>query len=293
MFKDNKKMKVAVLSVASNTTLIILKVFAGVLSGSVSIISEAIHSGMDLLASIIAFFAVRMSSQPADKMHPYGHGKIENISGVIEGLLIFAAAILIIKEAIYKIQNPTEIGQLGIAIVVMIISALANVFVSRQLYKVAKEEDSVALEADALHLKTDVYTSLGVGFGLLLLKLTGITILDPLVAICVAFLVIKEALSLCIRAFSPLLDIKLPDEDESKIIDVMSHYKSEIIDYHMLRTRKSGNMKYIDFHMTVRGDLTVNESHDLCERIETDIEIQLKNTMVTIHIEPWNSEEGE
>jgi cation diffusion facilitator family transporter len=293
LFKDNKKMKVAVLSVASNTTLIILKVFAGVLSGSVSIISEAIHSGMDLLASIIAFFAVRMSSQPADKMHPYGHGKIENISGVIEGLLIFAAAILIIKEAIYKIQNPTEIGQLGIAIVVMIISALANVFVSRQLYKVAKEEDSVALEADALHLKTDVYTSLGVGFGLLLLKLTGITILDPLVAICVAFLVIKEALSLCIRAFSPLLDIKLPDEDESKIIDVMSHYKSEIIDYHMLRTRKSGNMKYIDFHMTVRGDLTVNESHDLCERIETDIEIQLKNTMVTIHIEPWNSEEGE
>ena len=144
---------------ASNTFLIVLKIVAGLVSGSVSILSEAIHSSMDLVASIIALFSVSVSSKPADKNHPYGHGKIENISGVIEGLLIFIAALLIIKEAIHKILNPTEISEVPIAIIVMCISALSNFLVSRQLYKVAKAEDSIALEADALHLKTDVYTS--------------------------------------------------------------------------------------------------------------------------------------
>lgn len=283
----NRKVKVAFISIVSNTTLIILKIVAGVLSGSVSIISEAIHSSMDLVASIIAFFAVKFSSKPADEKHPYGHGKIENVSGVVEGLLIFIAAFLIIMEAIKKLIEPNHgIDISFIAIAVMLFSALANTIVSKLLYKVSKEEDSIALEADALHLKTDVYTSLGVSFGLILIKLTGIALLDPIIAILVALLIIKESWVLCRSAFSPLLDAKLSDEEEGKILYVMNKYKNEILDYHRLRTRKSGNIKLVDFHMTVNEELTVKQSHALCEMIEHDLEMEIKNTNINIHIEP-------
>jgi len=282
----NRKTKVAIWSVISNTVLIILKVVAGILSGSVSIVSEAIHSGMDLVAAIIAFFSVRVSSKPADKDHPYGHGKIENVSGVIEGLLIFVAAVLIIIEAVKKIINPGEIGETTIAIIVMVVSAVVNMIVSKKLYKVAKEEDSVALEADALHLKTDVYTSLGVGVGMLLIKLTGIAILDPIVAILVAMLILKEAWSLVKNAFCPLLDTKLSDSDEEKIKEVIDSFNGKIVDFHELRTRKAGSIKHIDFHMTVNKNLTVAESHKLSDEIECALENALKNTSVNIHVEP-------
>lgn len=286
MSGSNRKMKVAALSIVSNSTLIILKIIAGAFSGSVSIISEAIHSGMDLAASIIAYLCVRISSKPADKEHPYGHGKIENISGVIEGLLIFVAAFLIIKEAINKISHPSAINETSIAIAVMLISGIVNIMVSRKLYKVAKEEDSVALEADALHLKTDVYTSFGVAVGLLLIKLTGIIILDPIAAILVALLIIKEAWNLCWNAFKPLLDNKLSDEEEARIREVIDSYNGKIIEFHQLRTRKSGNVKYIDFHLTVNKKLSVEESHSLSESIEDDLEKVIINTNVSIHVEP-------
>lgn len=286
----NKKTKVAALSVASNTVLITLKIIAGVLSGSVSIISEAIHSGMDLVAAVIAFFSVRMSSKPADSKHPYGHGKIENVSGVVEGLLIFVAAALIIVEAVKKLFNPSEVSQTTVAAVVMVFSGAVNFFVSRTLYKTAKAEDSIALEADALHLKTDVYTSLGVGAGILLIKITGVTLFDPIVAILVAGLIIKEAWVLCRNAFGPLMDTRLSDEDEYRIREIMDIFKDEILDYHELRTRKSGNMKYIDFHMTVREGITVKESHCLSDRIEQELEKALRNTSISIHFEPGPSE---
>lgn len=283
---SNKKTKVAWLSVFSNTLLIILKVIAGILSGSVSIISEAIHSGMDLVASAIACFSVQVSSKPADKGHPYGHGKIENISGVVEGLLIFIAAFLIIKEAVGKIIHPADIDQEYIAIAVMGISAFVNIIISKILYKVAKEEDSVALEADALHLKTDVYTSFGVALGLLMIKITGITILDPIVAIAVALLIVKQAWHLCRNAFTPLLDASLSEEEELKIKEVLDSYNGRIKEYHELRTRKSGNMRYVDFHLLVDARVTVGEAHALCEEIEKSIENKISNTNINIHIEP-------
>ncbi|QHI71795.1 cation diffusion facilitator family transporter [Aminipila terrae] len=285
MSKLNRKSKVALLSVLSNTMLIILKIVAGLLSGSVSIISEAIHSSMDLIASVIALFSVSVSSKPADKQHPYGHGKIENISGVIEGLLIFIAAFLIIKESIQKILNPSEISGVSIGIVVMGIASVSNLLVSRALYKVAKQEDSIALEADALHLKTDVYTSLGVAAGLLLIKLTGIAILDPIVAMLVALLIIKEAWALCSDAFGPLLDTCLPDEDEKRIQDIIDNF-SNVTGCHSLRTRKSGHYKYIDLHLVVKGEISVAEAHGICDEIEKTIEDQLINTSINIHVEP-------
>lgn len=282
----DRKGRVALLSIGSNTTLIVLKVIAGLLSGSVSIISEAIHSSMDLIASLVAFFAVRESSKPADKEHPYGHGKIENLSGVVEGVLIFVAAVMIFKEAIKKITVQEPIEQAYVAIGVMLFGALVNFLVSRKLYKVSVEEESMALEADALHLKTDVYTSLGVGIGLLLIKLTNLYILDSIVAIAVALLIIKEAWELLYRAVSNLLDVRLPIEVERDIENMIKGHQNEIIDYHKLKTRQSGNVKHIDFHITVVPTLTVLEAHDIVGELKKEIGSKYKNSRVSIHVDP-------
>ena len=289
----NRKVKVSLISIISNSILILFKVIAGILSGSVSIISEAIHSSMDLIASLVAFYSVKESSKPADKDHPYGHGKIENISGIFEGILIFVAAGMIIFEAIKKIMNPSVIEKEYIALAVMLFSALVNFFVSRKLYKVAKEEDSMALEADALHLKTDVYTALGVGIGILLIMITKLSILDSIVAILVAMLIVKEAFELCKNALGYLIDTKLPDEDEAKIKMIIEEHKDKFIDYHKLKTRKSGNMKHIDFHITVDPDLTVREAHSIIAVLKKEMCDSLKNTRVNIHLDPYKEDKVE
>lgn len=280
----NPKVKIARISVLSNTFLIALKLAAGIISGSVSIISEAIHSSMDLIASVIAFFSVKVSDTPPDSRHPYGHGKIENISGAIEALLIFIAAVWIIIEAVRKITaGSTVIESLGIGSVVMIISAIVNTFVSRQLYKVAKETSSVALEADALHLKTDVYTSLGVAAGLGLIIVTDIYWLDPVVAICVAMLIIKEAYSLTRKAVRPLLDESWSDEEVESLEKTL---KSMNVKYHELRTRIAGNYRFLDLHVEIPKDQSVENAHSYCDRIEEKLTSKFEKLNVTIHVEP-------
>ncbi|MEI6684008.1 MAG: cation diffusion facilitator family transporter [Bacteroidota bacterium] len=281
----NKKVSVARLSIFSNSFLILMKIIVGLLSGSVSIISEAIHSFMDLLASVIAFFSVRISDTPADEMHPYGHGKFENISGVVEALLIFIAAIWIIVEAAKKIFHPAEVQKIGFGFAVMITSAIVNIIVSRRLYKVAKETDSVALEADALHLKTDVYTSFGVATGLILMWATGIHLIDPVIAICVALLILKESVSLFMKAYAPLLDESLPAEEIARISAIIQHNCTAEMSFHNLRSRKAGNYKYIDFHLNLDPEKTVREAHDICDRIEDEIKNAFSHTEVTIHVE--------
>jgi len=282
----NKKLRIASLSIISNTFLIILKVIAGVLSGSVSIISEAIHSSMDLAASIIAFFAVKESSKKADAKHPFGHGKIEHLSGLFEGVLILVASGLIILEAIKKLDNPSPIENAGVAIFVMLTAAVVNFFVSRSLYKTAKEEDSMALEADALHLKTDVYTALGVGVGLFLLRLTNLHIIDPLAALVVSVLIIKEALHLMKNAYDCIMDAKLDDEVEDKIKEIIMRHSNKFIDYHKLKTSKSGNTKNVDFHITLYYNMTVREAHDIVGLLKADMNAEIKNTRVSIHVDP-------
>jgi len=281
----NPKVKVARLSLLSNTILIIMKLVVGLLTGSVSIISEAIHSTMDLLAAVIAFFSVKISDRPADDTHPYGHGKIENISGVIEALLIFVASVWIVIEAVKKIINPSKIESVGVGFIVMFISAAINFMVSKKIYKVAKQEDSIALEADALHLKADVYTSLGVGTGLFLIWVTGLNYLDPAVAILVAIFILKESFELLKTAFNPLLDVKLSDEEIELIKDNISKYSSVFCNYHDLKTRKSGRIRYIDLHLVFPENMSIKEAHDICDKIEQNIEQVLKYAEVMIHLE--------
>jgi len=279
----NAKVKVARLSVISNTSLIVIKLVAGIMSGSVSIISEAIHSSMDLLAAIIAYFSVRVSDTPADEKHPYGHGKIENVSGVIEALLIFVAAIWIIIEAVKKFGSHEPLDSLWVGVLVMFVSGVVNFFVSKRLYKVAKETDSLALEADALHLKTDVITSLGVSLGLLLIWLTGIVWLDPVAAILVALFILRESYFLLRKAFMPLLDIAWEKEDVERLLSVISKNN---VKAHDLKTRKSGNYRFVDFHIEMSANMRLGDVHSLCDEIEEAIKKEFKHTVITIHPEP-------
>ncbi|MDP4210921.1 MAG: cation diffusion facilitator family transporter [Bacteroidota bacterium] len=282
----NKKVKIARLSVFSNSFLIVIKVIVGILSGSVSIISEAIHSCMDLIASVVAFFSVKISDTPADEQHPYGHGKFENVSGVIEAILIFIAAVWIIVEAAKKILAPQPVESLSLGFIVMFVSAAVNFIVSQQLYKVAKETDSIALEADALHLKTDVYTSAGVGLGLLLIWLTGLYYLDPVVAILVALFILREAYFLLKNAYFPLLDTAMPDNELQIIYNSL---KNKSLKFHDLKTRKAGHYRFADLHLELPENLSLKEVHDLCDEVEDDLKQKIKNLEITIHAEPVES----
>jgi len=280
----NAKVSVARLSILSNSLLIIMKLAAGILSGSVSIISEAIHSSMDLIAAIIAFFSVKVSDNPPDSRHPYGHGKIENISGVIEALLIFIAAIWIIIEAVKNLLGESvELDSVAIGTAVMLISAIVNTIVSRKLYKVARKTNSVALEADALHLKTDVYTSLGVAAGLGLIMITGIKWLDPVVAILVALFIIWESYRLLRKAFVPLLDTSWADEE---IVELKEKLKLLKVNYHDLRTRVAGNYRFLDIHIEIPKEESVGNAHQYCDRIEEELNSHYENLTVNIHVEP-------
>ncbi len=292
---NKRKASTALLSIASNAALTLLKIAAGMAVGSVSILSEAIHSGMDLLAALIAFLAVRTSGKPADEDHPFGHGKVENISGTLEALLIFLAAGWIIFESVKKLQHPEPLGDIGLGLIVMLISAAVNVFVSERLFRVGRETDSKALQADAWHLRTDVYTSLGVVAGLCIIFLGGrylpgidLTWVDPVVAIGVALLIIKAAYHLTVESARDLLDVSLPLEEEEGIRRHITAFAPTIRGYHRLRTRKSGSSRFVEFHVRVDAGLSVDESHRIADMITCSIKQHYPGTTVTIHIEPCN-----
>lgn len=279
------KSRAALLSVGSNTLLVAGKLTVGLVIGSVSVISEAIHSAMDLVAALIALWAVRSAAKPADKEHPFGHGKFENLSGVIEAALIFIAALLIISEALKKFADPEPISHIGLGVGIMAISAAVNWVVSRHLYKVARQTDSLALEADALHLSTDVWTSLGVFIGLGLIGIFNLPLLDPIVAILVAILIIKEAWTMTLKAGSGLVDVELPDEEVQSIIGIIEKRKPPILNFHRLRTRKAGAQRHVDFHLVVDSQMSVGDAHAICDCIEYEIAALYPETKTVIHVE--------
>jgi cation diffusion facilitator family transporter len=283
------KTKAAAISITSNTSLILMKLIAGLVTGSVSLIAEAIHSTMDLAAAIIAFICVRISDKPEDKNHPYGHGKAENISGVIEGLLILVAAGIIVNEAVHKIIEGAELEIVEVGIVAMGISIVVNIIVSRYLIKVSRSTDSLALEADATHLTTDVITMSGVLLGLIAVKLTGIEIIDPIVAILVALLIVKAAIQIIMKSFGGLMDASLPESEKAAIEKCIMEHNGQLIGFHELRTRKSGSQRYVDLHLVLHRTISVDEAHNLCSHLEADIAKILPNIIVNIHVEPCES----
>ena len=285
-----RKSKAAAVSIVSNTALIILKLVSGIITGSVSLIAEAIHSSMDLVAAIVAFVSVNISDRPADTQHPFGHGKAENVSGVIEGLLIFMAAGFIIYEAIDRIITGAELEFLELGIVLIVISIIVNTIVSRYLHKVSRSTDSLALEADATHLTTDVLTMVGVLVGLIIVRITGMTVIDPVIAILVALVIIKAAYDITRKSFGGLMDTSLPEHEEAAIKSCLAEHNDLVVGFHKLRTRKSGSFRHIDLHLVIPGALKMDEAHDICDHLEQHIEGVLDNSDVTIHMEPCDTE---
>jgi cation diffusion facilitator family transporter len=288
----NEKKRVAWLSVGSNTVLTVGKLIAGFATGSVSILSEAAHSAIDLIAAGIATFSVHVSDRPPDATHPYGHEKIENISGVIEGLLIFGAAVWIIYEATDKLIHGVDLKYLGHGLVVMGVSGALNMVVAMRLKKSAILNRSVALEADAAHLYADVYTSVGVFVGLAVITVgrrffnADLAWLDPVIAIGVAVLILATAYRITRKSFYPLLDSAASPGEISMIEGIMSEFRKDGVDFHKLRTRHAGGSLYVDLHMGFKPGISLERGHDLSHSLTAQIEETLPGAKVLVHLEP-------
>lgn len=289
---NTEKKFAAGLSITSNALVIATKIIAGMVSGSISIISEAIHSLSDFLASVLTFFAVTRSAEPADKSHPFGHGKYEDMSGFIEGGLIIFAGFFIIYEALSKlIKGYTLESDSMLGIYVMAFAVIANFLVSRYLFYVAKKSDSVSLLADAEHLSTDIFSSLGVFVGLVLIKITGIVALDPIIALIVALIILKTGFSISKETLNNLLDGSLPAEDIAKI-EVILKKNSVIKGYKNIKGRKSGQYKDIELTLLFNPDMKISCAHNVCDQIENEIKFNLGQVNTIIHAEPYFTIKG-
>jgi cation diffusion facilitator family transporter len=282
-----RKSRAATISIVSNSCLVAGKLVVGGLSGSVSIVAEALHSGIDLVAAVIAFFSVRVADQPPDGDHPFGHEKAEPISGAVEALLIVLAALWIVYEAVDRLFTGGAVQMLGLAAGVMGVSALVNAAVARYLLRVAREEDSLALEADGHHLATDVITSLGVAAGLGLVWWTGWQALDAIAALCVAAWIGVIGWKLTRTAARQLMDHGLDEGDLDKIRAILAA-TPDIHSWHRLQTRKAGAKRHVIVHILCRGDMPLFEAHQVADRIEKQIAQALEPAQVVIHIDAYD-----
>ncbi len=279
------KRQTAWLSIISNTTLVVLKLIVGISVGAVSLISEAMHSGVDLIAAAIAFWAVRKSVAPPDKEHDYGHGKFENLSSAIEALLIVVTAVFIVYEAVNKFNTSVDPEFLQYGIYIMLISIAVNLAVSQRLISVAKKTGSQALEADGLHLRSDVWTSVGVVVGLIGMKIFGFLWLDSVIAIVVALIIFRAGYKMVVESARELTDSSLSPEEEQAIGNLLLN-NPYVKGFHCLRTRKSGSEKLLDVHVTFDENLTLAQVHEACDDVENQIKAQLGDVDITIHAEP-------
>jgi cation diffusion facilitator family transporter len=279
--------RAAGVSIASNSLLIALKLAAAAITGSVAILSEALHSSIDLIASVIAFVSVRVSDEPADAEHHYGHEKAESFAAAIEGMLILVGAGVIVYEAAHRLSTHAEVESLGVGIAVVAFSMLVNVVVSRYLHRAAERYESPALAGDASHLGTDALTSAGVLVGLVLVVITGADSLDSIVAIGVAATIVIAGLRILYTSGRVLLDESPPAEELDRIEAVIARERPpEMVGYHKLRARTAGRRHYVDIHMQFRDGTTLERAHELAHTLRAAIESELPNVEVLIHVEP-------
>jgi cation diffusion facilitator family transporter len=279
--------RAAAVSILSNTALIALKIVAGVLTGSVAILTEALHSAIDLLASFIAFFSVRRAEEPADASHRYGHEKFENAAAAAEGMLILAGSAVIAYAAIRALIHGPRLENLGIGIVVIGFASAANLAVSTWLFRRARETSSPALEGDAAHLRTDAYTSLGVVVGLGLVSVTGAHWLDPVVALVIAVAIVITGTRITMGSLRVLVDEALPDADLAVITRAIESFADRgVVGYHQLRTRQAGARRYVDLHVQFVHGTTLEEAHRIGHQLQDRIADELEGADVLIHLEP-------
>ena len=282
-----RKTRAAAVSIASNTLLILLKIVTGAVTGSVAIISEAMHSCVDLLASVIAYFSVRKADEPADDLHPYGHQKVENLAAAIEGMLILVGSGVIIYESVRRLVDPQPVESVGLGIAVIAFSMVANVAVSAFLHRRARETESAALEGDAAHLRTDALTSGGVLAGLVLVQITGATWIDPVVALIVAGAIIVAGMRILTRSSRVLVDETLPDDELEAIREeVVAFGPRGVAGFHKLRARRAGAARHVDLHVQFRAPTTLESAHETAHELQDAIRGRLRNADILIHIEP-------
>jgi cation diffusion facilitator family transporter len=281
------KSRAAGLSVASNITLIVLKLVAGAITGSVAIVTEAVHSSIDLLASVLAFFSVRKADEPPDRSHPYGHEKVENLTAAAEGILILFGAGIIIYESVRRLVHPTSVDTLGLGIGVVALSAVVNLVVSAYLYGQARATGSAALEGDAAHLRTDAFTSIGVLVGLTIVQITGARRFDPITALLVAAAILWSGVRIISRSSRVLVDEALPATELAAVRETIEAYAApEVSGFHKLRARRAGNRRHIDLHVQFREGTTLERAHQVSHELQGAIGARLGDADVLIHLEP-------
>ncbi|MFC1990348.1 cation diffusion facilitator family transporter [Chloroflexota bacterium] len=271
-------------------SLIVLKATVAFITGSISITAQAVDSFLDLFAISVTLFAVRIAGVPADEEHPFGHGKMESIAAIVQAALIFTAGAAIIYSAVHRMTVGTTVELAEAGVGVMLVSIIVSIFLSRHLFKIAKATDSIALEASARNIAADVYSATGVLVALVVIRLTGLSILDPIIALGVALFILKAAYDVTRKSFGELVDIKLPKEEEEELISCIIEHSDQLAGFHAVRTRKSGNQRFIDLHMLMPKNISVEEAHQMCDHLEEDIKNRLYNSSVTIHVEPCDIE---
>jgi cation diffusion facilitator family transporter len=284
------KSRAAALSIASNALLIAVKLAAGAITGSIAIVTEAVHSLIDLVASVVAYVSVRKADEPADAEHPYGHEKVESLAATIEGMLILVGAGIIVFEATHRLVVGATVQALGVGIAVMGISVLANLGVSSVLSRQAQAHESPALEGDAAHLRTDALTSAGVLVGLALVQITGDAAFDSITALIVAAAIVWAGIRIIRRSSGVLVDEALPAAEMDRVEEAIAAARTpEVAGYHKLRARRAGSRRHIDLHVQYRSGTSLERAHELAHRMRDSIEAEIPMAEVLIHVEPETS----
>lgn len=280
-----QKRQVALVALFGGVIILLIKLLAYFVSNSVALLSDALESIVNIVASGLMLFSVWLSEKPADDSHNYGHQKVEDISSLLEGIFIVAAALLIINAAAGRLFSAVLPIEINLAIGISMVATALNGGLSWFLTRSAKKSGSAALEGDAKHLLSDVISSAGVWVGLFIVSLTGWGIVDPILAFIVAALIIRMGLGLVIKSSSRLMDNSCKEE-EAKIREVLLRHKFRFIDFHDLKTRRNGNLVFCELHLSVDGSLSVSEAHDLTDHLENELKSELPNANLTIHVEP-------
>ncbi|MEJ2698413.1 MAG: cation diffusion facilitator family transporter [Desulfuromonadales bacterium] len=291
MKEKSPKITAARYSIATATGLAGLKLATGLVTGSMAILSSAIDSLLDILMSGVNYLAIRQAEQPADKNHPFGHGKFETVATLVQSFVIALSGLWIIFESVRRLTRGVELTLLGEGITVLLLSSVASLGITRYLRKVAEATDSSALRADSLHFSMDVYSNLALVAGLIIIKITHYPRLDPFLSILVALYILFQAVVLVRHGLRDVLDEELPETIRNEVTRLIESHRGDLLDYHNLRTRRAGSQKIMDFHLTVCKHLTVKEAHDIADHLEKRIQEEILGADVTIHVEPCQRED--
>jgi cation diffusion facilitator family transporter len=282
----DKIQKLAIGSIFVGAIVFVLKYAAYHLTGSIALYSDALESIINVVTAVAAFLAVRLSAQPADANHPYGHHKVEYFSAVLEGVLIIVAALAILREAYFGFLSPKALDATAAGLTINGLATVINSVWAWVLIRQGRLRRSPALAADGRHLLTDVVTSVGVLGGLLLVPLTGWHWLDPALASVVALNIVWSGWGLMKESIGGLMDEALPEATLTRVRDVIAGNAEGAIEAHDLRTRHAGRMTFIDFHLVVPGHMSVTDAHDICDRLERALKNEVEDSLITIHVEP-------